>query len=449
MKKLSLQLRLIIFFLIIAGGVWISSAILAWSESKEQIDEFFDTYQLVLARQLSTVDWQNITPATQKSVNKIIDNLHDDGEEEDEALGMAVFNNQGHMIFHDNENGKQFRYTNKASGFSQQNIGRKKKPWRIVWLKSIDNKHTIAIGQELDYRNETALELIEETTLPWGCGLIILLAASIWLIYREFRPLKKVVNSINSRTSDNLSPIEFSDAPQEIKPLISAINQLFSRISSMLQMERSFIADAAHELRSPLTALNVQLDVIELAKDDPTTQQKALQNLREGLERSGHLVEQMLALSKLDNLSSNQTEEKLDWQEIIKASIAEHNDAASTKNIKITTNLKNKFSLQYGQKFLWSLLFRNLIDNAIKYSNNGAHIKIETKPNYIKISNNKTIIDKNTISRLGERFFRPAGNNNNGSGLGLSIVEKISAIHQCHHSYSYQKGIFCVTISKK
>lgn len=448
MKKLSLQLRLIISFLIIAGCVWLSSAILAWSESKEQIDEFFDTYQLVLARQLSTVDWQNITPSTQKRVNQIINTLHDDGEEEDEALGMAVFNTHGQMIFHDNENGKEFKYIPQASGFSQQNIGRKMKPWRIVWIKSIDNQYTIAIGQELDYRNESALELIEETTLPWGIGLIILLISCIWLIHKEFTPLKNIANCINSRTSDELSPLEFSNTPQEVKPLISAINTLFSRISNMLQKERSFIADAAHELRSPLTALNVQLDVIELAKDDPSTQQKALQNLREGLERSRHLVEQMLALSKLDNIITCQVEENLDWKNIIQSSIKEHSIEAQNKNIKIVPNLKDNFELKCGQTFLWSLLFRNLIDNAIRYSDNGATIKIETSTNQIQISNNKTLIDSTVLSRLGERFFRPAGNNNNGSGLGLSIVEKIISIHNCHIEYSYQHETFYVTINK-
>ena len=446
MKNISLQLRLILSFLFIAGTVWLVSAILAWVEGKEEIDEFFDTYQLVLARQLATVDWKDITPNTQKRVNKVIDILDNDGEEDDEALGLAVFDANGKMIFHDNNNGRQFKYDASASGFMNQTLGKKQKLWRIVWIKSIDGLYTVAIGQELNYRNEIALELIEETFLPWACGLIILLTASIWLVHREFRPLKKITNTLKQRESDNLSPLDDKNSPQEIKPLIVAINELFARIIAMLQKERSFIADAAHELRSPLTALNVQLDVVELAVDDPDTQQKALRNLREGLTRSSHLVEQMLALSKLDSQIILQEQENLNWQNILSVCVAEQQENASQKKISILQNIRSNFSIVSGQSFLWSLLFRNLLDNAIKYSQSGAQIKIDIETNKIKISNNKTNIDNKYLSRLGERFFRPAGQKNNGSGLGLSIVEKVAMLHRCNVRYLHNRDVFTVVI---
>lgn len=90
------------------------------------MDEFFDTYQLLLARQLSTADWTNLTADMQKKSNRLIENVDDDGEEEDEALGFAVFNRRGEMIFNDDENGRDFIYSPEASGFVNQKIGRKK-----------------------------------------------------------------------------------------------------------------------------------------------------------------------------------------------------------------------------------------------------------------------------------------------------------------------------------
>ncbi len=448
MKKISLKLRLVLSFLGIAGAIWLISGFLAWQESREQIDEFFDTYQLVLARQLATANWGNITPNSQKNTNKIIDNLDDEGEEDDEALGFAVFDNNGKMVFHDNENGGKLIYDANTSGFVEQLLGRKQKPWRVVWVQSIDKKYRIAIGQEVEYRNETALEMIEGTFLPWSCGLIMLLIAAIWLIYVEFKPLQKIADQLAQRKSDDLSPIINENIPLEVIPLVVAINGLFNKISEMIKMERCFIADAAHELRSPLTALNVQLDVVELAKDDETTQQQALKNLREGLNRSSHLVEQMLALSKLDNKVMYQNNDSLDWKDIINQGIEDQINSAREKNIDISLQIKDNFKLEQGQRFLWLLLFRNLLDNAIRYSEQGAWIKINMSENKIEICNNTAKFDKNQLSRLGERFFRPSGQKTSGSGLGLSIVEKIVALHDCYITYSVKDDIFSVSIEK-
>lgn len=138
MKKMSLRLRLIISFLIVSTCVWTAAAVISWQESRDQMDEFFDTYQLLLARQLSTADWTNLTADMQKKSNRLIENVDDDGEEEDEALGFAVFNRRGEMIFNDDENGRDFIYTPEASGFVNQKIGRKKDMWRIFWLTSAD-----------------------------------------------------------------------------------------------------------------------------------------------------------------------------------------------------------------------------------------------------------------------------------------------------------------------
>lgn len=447
MKKLSLKLRLIISFLVIAAAVWLASGILAWNESREQTDEFFDTYQLMLARQLSAADWQNIRPDTQNSVDHLIDEMEDDGDEEDEAIGFAVFDKTGKMIFHDNENGKYFIY-NQASGFINQPLGRKHDMWRIVWIESSDGKYRIAVGQELEYRNEIALEMVEETFVPWVCGLAILFLAIIILISKEFRPLKKLAYDLTTRKPDDLSSLDETNIPTEILPLVRAMNNLFEKIADMLKRERSFIADSAHELRSPLTALKVQLDVVEMAEDDKKMQQKALKNLREGIERSSRLVEQMLALSKLESGNASGEDEELNWGLIVGNAVDEQQPTAKLKNISINPKIANPAFLEKGQSFLWALLLRNLLDNAIRYSGEGADINLEITEKALTCRNNKVRVAKEHLARLGERFFRPAGQKAQGSGLGLSIVEKIAALHGCKVSYMANDDVFSVTISK-
>lgn len=409
MKKMSLRLRLIISFLIVSTCVWTAAAVISWQESRDQMDEFFDTYQLLLARQLSTADWTNLTADMQKKSNRLIENVDDDGEEEDEALGFAVFNRRGEMIFNDDENGRDFIYTPEASGFVNQKIGRKKDMWRIFWLTSADKNFTIAVGQELEFRDDAALELVEETLLPWLVGLSVLLLAVIWMVSRELRPLRRIADELSERDSDNLHPLSLSGQASEILPLIKAINTQFSRIEQMLQRERGFISDSAHELRSPLTALKVQLEVAQLADDDAAARHQALQKLNQGIDRSTRLVEQLLALSRLDSAAAAANDEPLNWPALVNAAVNEQLPAAEEKKINIKTSTDGSAPTTCGQPLLWALLLRNLLDNAVRYSPEEAQISLELKDETLSVTNSNTVVAAEYLPRLKERFFRPAG----------------------------------------
>lgn len=447
MKKMSLRLRLIISFLIVSTCVWTAAAVISWQESRDQMDEFFDTYQLLLARQLSTADWTNLTADMQKKSNRLIENVDDDGEEEDEALGFAVFNRRGEMIFNDDENGRDFIYTPEASGFVNQKIGRKKDMWRIFWLTSADKNFTIAVGQELEFRDDAALELVEETLLPWLVGLSVLLLAVIWMVSRELRPLRRIADELSERDSDNLHPLSLSGQASEILPLIKAINTQFSRIEQMLQRERGFISDSAHELRSPLTALKVQLEVAQLADDDAAARHQALQKLNQGIDRSTRLVEQLLALSRLDSAAAAANDEPLDWPALVNAAVNEQLPAAEEKKINVKTSTDGSAPTTCGQPLLWALLLRNLLDNAVRYSPEEAQISIELKDETLSVTNSNTVVAAEYLPRLKERFFRPAGQKNTGSGLGLSIVERIAELHRCRVALTNDDGNFRVTVS--
>lgn len=447
MKKMSLRLRLIISFLIVSTCVWTAAAIISWQESRDQMDEFFDTYQLLLARQLSTADWTNLTADMQKKSNRLIENVDDDGEEEDEALGFAVFNRRGEMIFNDDENGRDFIYSPEASGFVNQKIGRKKDMWRIFWLTSADKNFTIAVGQELEFRDDAALELVEETLLPWLVGLSVLLLAVIWMVSRELRPLRRIADELSERDSDNLHPLSLSGQASEILPLIKAINTQFSRIEQMLQRERGFISDSAHELRSPLTALKVQLEVAQLADDDAAARHQALQKLNQGIDRSTRLVEQLLALSRLDSAAAAANDEPLDWPALVNAAVNEQLPAAEEKKINVKTSTDGSAPTTCGQPLLWALLLRNLLDNAVRYSPEEAQISIELKDETLSVTNSNTVVAAEYLPRLKERFFRPAGQKSTGSGLGLSIVERIAELHRCRVALTNDDGNFRVTVS--
>ena len=161
-----------------------------------------------------------------------------------------------------------------------------------------------------------------------------------------------------------------------------------------------------------------------MADDDRPTQQQALKNLREGIERSSRLVEQLLALSKLESGNASGEDEELNWELLIGNAIEEQQSSAKLKNIAFTTDIK-------------------------KYSGKGADITLEITEKALTCRNNKVKIEKEHLARLGERFFRPAGQKAQGSGLGLSIVEKIAALHNCCVAYNADDDVFSVIITKK
>ena len=319
--------------------------------------------------------------------------------------------------------------------------------WRIFWLTSADKNFTIAVGQELEFRDDAALELVEETLLPWLVGLSVLLLAVIWMVSRELRPLRRIADELSERDSDNLHPLSLSGQASEILPLIKAINTQFSRIEQMLQRERGFISDSAHELRSPLTALKVQLEVAQLADDDAAARHQALQKLNQGIDRSTRLVEQLLALSRLDSAAVAANDEPLDWPALVNAAVNEQLPAAEEKKINIKTSTDGSTPTTCGQPLLWALLLRNLLDNAVRYSPEEAQISIELKDETLSVTNSNTVVAAEYLPRLKERFFRPAGQKSTGSGLGLSIVERIAELHRCRVALTNDDGNFRVTVS--
>lgn len=450
MKKMSLRKKLTISFLCIATGLWAIAGTLSVLESRDYMDEFFDTYQLLLARQLASADWSNAQKDTQHKTDKVIEQLKNDGEEDDEALGFAIFNNEGKMLIHDGENGRFFSFNPKASGFANEGIGHKKKPWRIVWVKTFDKNFVVAVGQELEYREEAALELAAQSLIPWIGGLLLLIIISIFMISRELKPLRTIAYNLSSRNPNDLSPLSLENIPSEVEPLVSAMNRLFEKINTMLKRERSFISDSAHELRSPLTALKVQLEVALLADDDKPTRERALENLQKGIDRSTHLVEQLLALSRLEANSAENIDNNdfFDWKTLVEEIFFEQKDAMEKKNISTSFETEDNAFPANGSYILWSLLVKNLLINATKYSPENAHIKVIINKKGIAITNSNTKVNEDILPNLGKRFFRPAGQKENGSGLGLSIVGRIAEIHNCKVKFANTEQGFKVSIIK-
>ena len=293
------------------------------------------------------------------------------------------------------------------------------------------------------------MDILEEFMLPWLAGFIVLLLAISGLTFIEFRPLKKLASEIESRPADDFSPLNAEKAPTEIKPLLKAMNRMFAKIEALLARERSFISDSAHELRTPLTALKIQLEIAEMSGDDSQMRTQALAKLSLGIERAEHLVEQLLALSRLeaDNGHYDNTE-LLDWKDISAALFDNYAEAAKKKNITLLSYIGATSPIVRGNHILAALLLRNLLDNAVKYSPNGAKITATVDNEEIAVVNSGTIVDEAVLARLSERFFRPAGQKETGSGLGLAIVKRIAGLYGCSLDFANTDDGFKAAVRK-
>ncbi|RYZ89056.1 MAG: hypothetical protein EOO68_25785 [Moraxellaceae bacterium] len=277
--------------------------------------------------------------------------------------------------------------------------------------------------------------------IPYVALMPFLVLGLGWLIRRLFKPVDQLQSSIASRNHGDLTHIDTQYLPLEIKPAIDELNQLFERIEQAQAQQQQFIADAAHELRSPITALNLQLKVLQKTLPEGITQERHFTNLQQGLQRMQHLVLQMMTLAHQD--AQLATDDLLD--DILNDLVAQVNfvleqlqPSAHKKQLELIVAVPpSPILLKASTVQLHSIIF-NILDNAIKYTPAGGHIDISIELGqdtqgavvYFKVADSGGGVATQDYPKLTERFVRlpQAKPNSVGSGLGLAIVQ--SAVQQ-------------------
>ncbi|EKE7263404.1 two-component system sensor histidine kinase QseC [Escherichia coli] len=398
-QRLSLRVRLTLIFLILASVTWLLSSFVAWKQTTDNVDELFDTQLMLFAKRLSTLDLNEINAADRmaQTPNKL---KH--GHVDDDALTFAIFTHDGRMVLNDGDNGEDIPYSYQREGFADGQLVGEDDPWRFVWMTSPDGKYRIVVGQEWEYREDMALAL-------------------------------------RMRDPDSEKPLNATGVPSEVRPLVESLNQLFARTHTMMVRERRFTSDAAHELRSPLTALKVQTEVAQLSDDDPQARKKALLQLHSGIDRATRLVDQLLTLSRLDSLDNLQDVAEIPLEDLLQSSVMDIYHTAQQAKIDVRLTLKANGIKRTGQPLLLSLLVRNLLDNAVRYSPQGSVVDVTLNADNFIVRDNGPGVTPEALARIGERFYRPPGQTATGSGLGLSIVQRIAKLHDMNVEFGNAK----------
>ena len=443
--KLSLKLRLTLLFLLLSLAAWFAASLVAWQQTTHKLDKLFDTQQMLFAKRLLTMDLDEVrAPERMRDIPKKVKH----GRLDDDALAFAIFSADGDMILNDGENGRDIPYHYRRDGFDDGRLKDDNDAWRFVWLTSSDGKYRVVVGQEAEYRQEMALDVVSSQLTPWLVALPVMLLLLIVMLSRELKPLKKLAQTLRSRSPDATDTLSTQGVPAEVRPLLDSLNHLFTRTQEMMSRERRFTSDAAHELRSPLAALKVQTDVAQLYLDDPQAQAKALAQMHAGIDRASRLVDQLLTLSRLDSLDNLDNIEPLALADLLQSAVMDIYHPAQQAGIDIRLNINAPQATRTGQQLLLSLLVRNLLDNAIRYSPRGSVVDVTLNARSFSVRDNGPGIAPDALARVGERFYRPPGQDETGSGLGLSIVKRIATLHGMRVSLANSaEGGLDVTVS--
>ncbi|SNR93699.1 two-component system, OmpR family, sensor kinase [Methylobacillus rhizosphaerae] len=314
----------------------------------------------------------------------------------------------------------------------------KQKKWRVYTLET--DQGFIQISQPQTARNLYIGELAAGLIFPLLLQ-IPLIGAFIWIaVGKSLRPLQRVSTAIQSRSAVSLDHLPTESLPIEICPVIDELNHLLTRLGKALAMQQSFTADAAHELRTPLAALQLQVDTLARSQDD-VERHTAVTALQRGIMRAGSLVNQLLTLARLGPEFSRQSD-IVELNQIVRAEIEQHLDQAVARHIDLGFSAAEPIFLEAHAASL-HIMLSNLIDNAIRYSPENGKVDIRTYYTdaevVLEVQDNASPIGSQDRERIFERFYRGSSSNGvSGSGLGLAIVADIV---QQHHA--------CITVKTR
>lgn len=344
-------------------------------------------------------------------------------------LLFQVWNHDGKMLFHSN-NLILSPLADVPLGFSDKII--QGNDWRVYANIDIKSNDKIVVAELYDIR----YRLVDEIARNNAYILLVsypIFGILIWIIVGlALRSITRVTSEISNRASTYLEPVGSTNIPVEIKPLVSELNQLFVRLKLAFDRNKRFAGDAAHELRTPLAALKTQAQVA-LKADNPQDQNNALMKVMQGVDRSSHVVAQLLTLSRLSQEEALNDITPIDLHKLATEIVAYLVPIALEKNIEIELVSPPEEVMILGNDTSLGILIRNLVDNAIRYTPEDGAVKvelIETKREVIlRVTDTGPGIPVELRERVFERFFRILGTAAPGSGLGLAIVSQIAELH--------------------
>jgi signal transduction histidine kinase len=448
----------ILLTLIVTGGVTVWGG---YRASVHEVEELFDAQlsrsaKLMLGLVLAEVNLGHMkefsNEVKENSLNildkkRIEEEVYQQGHFYELKLAYQVWDSYGNMILR-SANAPLQPMSELQQGYANQFFN--KQNWRTFALRDSSKDYQVITAERDDVREDLVNKITLQMTWPFVLLLPIMGGLVWYFVSRGLSPLESVAEEIARRKSEQLHALEVNSIPTEIRPLVDELNHLFSSLRLSFDKERRFTSDAAHELRTPLAALKVHLQLMQSSKSE-ADKQAALIAVSQGVDRASHMVDQLLGLARLDPQAIRATQQmaRINLSELCVNQVAEVYPLANEK--KQTISFLSDESI-YIQAYLYPFesLLRNLLSNAVTYTpeegeivlllkkkNNVVHIYLHDSGPGIPVEQRENVL---------QRFRKVEGNAHSGSGIGLSIVKLVAELHnmQVMLESSSRLGGLCV-----
>ncbi|WP_310386153.1 ATP-binding protein [Roseateles sp.] len=424
-KPASLQGRLVALVLSLVLLIWLCLSVLVWLDARHELDELLDGH-LAQAAALLVAQQQGDTEA--------------DDEPVDAPTLHRYANKVAFQVFHEGQllqrsaNAPATPMIAFDEGFRQglRSTLIEGTRWRVFAAFGAERDVQVYVGEQIDSRLSILWAVLRGVLWPMALALPLLALVVWWAVWRGTLPLRELGRQLTARSALDLAPLALAQTPTEMAPMLQAMNDLFERIASMMQAERRFTADAAHELRTPIAAIRTQAQVA-LAEPDAELRRHALQATLLGCDRATRLVDQLLTLARLE-AGERPPSLAINLSVLLRQVLGELAPAALQRRQDLSLDLGgiDAAEISANEPLLRALL-RNLIDNALRYSPAGARIEVKLTVSadhmQVQVSDSGPGLTDAELQRLGERFYRVLGHEASGSGLGWSIVRRIAELH--------------------
>ena len=413
---MSIRNKLLVWLLTGLAFAGIGTGIATYYKTHEEVGEMLD-YEL---RQIA-YSMQHSSSFIPDEIGAPVDS---NSRGDDNDFVVQVWNKKGTLLYSSRPSAK----LPQASVQGLSNLKYVNDQWRVFRL--ISGNRVIQASQPEDARWETAAGIAMRMLAPLAV-LVPALALLAWITVRKsLAPLAHVTEQVEKRDASTMSPLEIHTVPEEIRPLLMALNRLLIRLDDSISSQRRFVADAAHELRTPLTALSLQSQLVEQAQNSKE-REESLINLRQGISRVSHLVSQLLTLARQEP-DAQRPFTRLDLATIARRVVGEFAPLADNKRIDLGIG-GNQSEFVNGDEEALRILIGNLVDNAIRYTPEGGKVDVtlsnDSSNVILKVEDSGPGIPIEDREKIFERFHRISGNDVQGTGLGLAIVKQIVQRH--------------------
>lgn len=411
----SLRARLLWLLLAVIVVTALVQAIVAYRTARAEADEIFDYHM------------QQTALSLRSGLPRQAAAGHDDDEAHDQSYDFVVqvWTQEGLRVF---QSARAAIPRRETMGFSD--VPARGTTYRVFTMRS--GAQVIQVAQDMAARREMAGTLALRTAAPIAVMAPLSMLLVWWVISSSLAPVQRVRRQVSERQADDLDEVSEAGLPDEVRPLVHELNLLFARVRQAFDAQKSFVADAAHELRSPLAALKLQVQGLQRASDDGT-RELAVARLHAGIDRATRLVEQLLVLARHQaSAAGGQRPQPVALSELARQAVADIAGAAQSRRIDIGVSRADEGAFP-GHLDAARILVRNLLDNAVKYTPEGGTVDIEVQRSgdawLLEVQDSGPGIDEVDRERVLDRFYRVAGSQATGSGLGLAIVKSIADLH--------------------